>query len=136
MKISPSIYIALCFPIAVHCDWIASYKEFATLQYWFGDDNSGFLFNPLRSLGGNGQWFPGISSLVPPKGCHEGFMLISLPGPDVYGLGTDPPAGCTVDQAIFVSRHGSRYPDKGAYNEWIALYDKVRDVYLPHRSPC
>lgn len=23
-------------------------------------------------------------------------------------------------------RHGSRYPDSGAYKEWIALYDKVR----------
>lgn len=36
------------------------------------------------------------------------------------------PDGCYVEQVAYVSRHGSRYPDQGAYNEWVALYNKVK----------
>lgn len=36
------------------------------------------------------------------------------------------PAGCTVDLAAFFSRHGSRYPDTGAYNEWTDLYERLQ----------
>jgi acid phosphatase len=49
----------------------------------------------------------------------------SVPGPNVFGISSDTPEGCTVDQAVYVSRHGSRYPDPGAYDGWLALYDKV-----------
>ncbi|CEL56821.1 hypothetical protein RSOLAG1IB_12011 [Rhizoctonia solani AG-1 IB] len=63
-------------------------------------------FNPLQWLGANGQWYP---------------------GPDVSGVSQEPPEGCTVDQVAIVSRHGSRYPDPGAYNEWLALEAKVKN---------
>ena len=46
-------------------------------------------------------------------------------GPDVSGVSQELPDGCTVDQVAIVSRHGSRYPDPGAYNEWLALEAKV-----------
>ena len=62
-------------------------------------------FNPLQHLGGSGPWFP---------------------GPNVFNISPEPPAGCTVDQAAFLSRHGSRYPDPGAYNGWLTLSEKAR----------
>ncbi|KAJ4369394.1 hypothetical protein N0V86_009226 [Didymella sp. IMI 355093] len=62
-------------------------------------------FDILQHLGGNGQWFP---------------------GPEVTGISSEVPAGCKVELAAFFSRHGSRYPDNGAYNEWKGLYDRIQ----------
>jgi acid phosphatase len=62
-------------------------------------------FNPLEHLGGNSPWFK---------------------GPNVFDISPDAPEGCSVDQAAFSSRHGSRYPDPGAYNGWLTLSAKVR----------
>ncbi|KAF1927276.1 acid phosphatase PHO12 precursor [Didymella exigua CBS 183.55] len=61
-------------------------------------------FNILQHVGGNGQWFP---------------------GPEVTGISSEVPAGCKVELAAFFSRHGSRYPDNGAYNEWKDLYSRI-----------
>ncbi|KEP45121.1 putative histidine acid phosphatase, partial [Rhizoctonia solani 123E] len=61
-------------------------------------------FNPLQWLGANGQWYP---------------------APNVAGVSPEVPEGCAVDQVAIASRHGSRYPDPGAYNEWLALEAKV-----------
>jgi acid phosphatase len=36
------------------------------------------------------------------------------------------PAGCKVDLAAFFARHGSRYPDTGAYNGWVDLYKRIQ----------
>ncbi|KAK7420355.1 hypothetical protein QQX98_002778 [Neonectria punicea] len=52
---------------------------------------------PLQWLGANSPWFP---------------------GPNVHKIDADVPEHCTIDQAAYVLRHGSRYPDNGAYNEW------------------
>ena len=43
----------------------------------------------------------------------------------MFHISTDIPDGCQVDQAVYVVRHGSRYPDPGAYVEWTTLYSKV-----------
>ena len=32
-----------------------------------------------------------------------------------------------MDLTAFFSRHGSRYPDTGAYNEWVALHDHIQE---------
>lgn len=53
-------------------------------------------------------------------GCDAG-MLISIVGPDVNGLGQDVPEDCRVNRAIYTVRHGSRYPDLGAWKEWQAF---------------
>lgn len=47
-------------------------------------------------------------------------------GPEVTGLSSEVPAGCKVELAAFFSRHGSRYPDPGAYNEWTDLYGRIQ----------
>ncbi|KAL5115349.1 hypothetical protein ACEQ8H_006725 [Pleosporales sp. CAS-2024a] len=61
-------------------------------------------FNVLQHVGGNGQWFP---------------------GPHVTGVSSDVPAGCQVELAAFFSRHGSRYPDTGAYNGWLDIQKRL-----------
>ncbi|KAH8702887.1 histidine phosphatase superfamily [Phaeosphaeriaceae sp. PMI808] len=61
-------------------------------------------FNILQHVGGNGQWFP---------------------GPEVTGISSNVPSGCTVELAAFFSRHGSRYPDTGAYNGWVELSNRL-----------
>lgn len=83
-------------------------------------------FNPLEHLGANSPWFPG--KLSP---CSRTTSLTFNSGPNVFGISSDAPDGCTVDQAAYVSRHGSRYPDPGAYNGWVALYEKVNLASIP-----
>ncbi|CAE6467132.1 unnamed protein product [Rhizoctonia solani] len=70
-------------------------------------------FNPLQWLRANGQWYP---------------------GPDISAASQEVPGGCVVDQVAIASRHGSRYPDPGAYSEWLALEAKTAiwdNIYLP-----
>lgn len=62
-------------------------------------------FDPLYHLGGNSPHFK---------------------GPNVFDISPNAPEGCSVDQAAFASRHGSRYPDPGAYNGWLELSAKVQ----------
>ncbi|KAK8034331.1 histidine acid phosphatase [Apiospora rasikravindrae] len=59
---------------------------------------------PLKWLGANGPWFS---------------------GDNVNGISADVPENCYVDQAAYVSRHGSRFPDQGAYNGWVSLQQKL-----------
>ncbi|CRK27455.1 hypothetical protein BN1708_004359 [Verticillium longisporum] len=56
--------------------------------------------NPLSHLGGNGPW--------------------NAAG-DVNGISSDIPENCHVDQAAYVLRHGSRFPDTGAHNGWLEM---------------
>lgn len=71
-------------------------------------------FNPLHHLGGNSPWFS---------------------GPNVFDISPEAPEGCTVDTAAFASRHGSRYPDPGAYNGWLNLSAKVRRISVHPYKP-
>ncbi|KAK8237080.1 putative histidine acid phosphatase [Phyllosticta capitalensis] len=64
-------------------------------------------FNVLQHLGGNSPWFQ---------------------GPTIFDIEPTAPIGCTVDMAAFLSRHGSRFPDKGAYAEWVALEKKIQSA--------
>lgn len=60
--------------------------------------------DPLKWLGANGPWYA---------------------GPDVNGIPSTVPDNCYVDQVATVSRHGSRFPDQGAYNGWVKLQERV-----------
>jgi hypothetical protein len=55
------------------------------------------------------------------------FKIISKydAGSDMTGISSETAQGCKIDQAVYVSHHGSRYPDPGAYDAWVALYNKV-----------
>jgi acid phosphatase len=43
----------------------------------------------------------------------------------VTGISSEVPAGCKVELSAFFSRHGSRYPDTGAYNGWVELQKRL-----------
>ncbi|KAK1141719.1 hypothetical protein N8T08_008817 [Aspergillus melleus] len=64
-------------------------------------------FETLEHLGANSPWFA---------------------GPNVNSIPSTVPDGCSVDQAVYVVRHGSRYPDPGAFDEWQALHDAFQSA--------
>ncbi|KAJ5983413.1 phosphoglycerate mutase-like protein [Penicillium waksmanii] len=61
--------------------------------------------SPLQYSGGNSPYFA---------------------GPNVNGVSNETPEKCTVQQAAYVVRHGSRFPDTGSYNSWVALQEKIQ----------
>ncbi|TDZ14109.1 Acid phosphatase PHO12 [Colletotrichum orbiculare MAFF 240422] len=61
--------------------------------------------HPLEHLGANGPWYA---------------------GPNVNNVSSDVPENCYVDQAAYVLRHGSRYPDNGAYNGWVSMQNRFQ----------
>ncbi|CAJ2508035.1 Uu.00g092210.m01.CDS01 [Anthostomella pinea] len=67
--------------------------------------SSDSVTNPLQWLGANGPWYA---------------------GPNVFNISSEVPEGCYIDQAAYVSRHGSRYPDQGAYDGWVAMYERFQ----------
>jgi acid phosphatase len=44
----------------------------------------------------------------------------------VTNISSDVPAGCKVELSAFFSRHGSRYPDTGAYNGWVDIQKRLQ----------
>lgn len=42
-----------------------------------------------------------------------------------YGINRDPPAGCEVEQAVFLGRHGERFPNPEDYTEIYAVLEKI-----------
>ncbi|KAJ2898604.1 histidine acid phosphatase [Zalerion maritima] len=65
--------------------------------------------NPLTWLGANSPWFA---------------------GDNVYDISSSVPDGCYVDMAAYNVRHGSRYPDNGAYNGWVDMYERFQNASL------
>ncbi|THV48078.1 hypothetical protein BGAL_0269g00040 [Botrytis galanthina] len=61
--------------------------------------------NPLTSLGANSPYFT---------------------GPNVHSISNHVPENCYVDQVAYNVRHGSRYPDSGAYAQWTSLYAEIQ----------
>ncbi|KAI9930597.1 hypothetical protein MW887_011351 [Aspergillus wentii] len=70
-------------------------------------------FNILHHLGANSPWFA---------------------GPNINNIPPTIPDECTVDQAIYIVRHGSRYPDPGASEEWEDLYKLASACFLLFQS--
>ncbi|KAH7251306.1 histidine phosphatase superfamily [Fusarium tricinctum] len=70
--------------------------------------------SPLTHLGGNGPW-------------HI--------GEPITGISSDIPEGCHVDQAAYVSRHGSRYPDTGAHNGWVDMARRFKESKYTATGP-
>ncbi|PYI03188.1 phosphoglycerate mutase-like protein [Aspergillus sclerotiicarbonarius CBS 121057] len=61
--------------------------------------------NPLVYAGGNTPYFA---------------------GPNVFGIDNSVPDKCTVQQAAYAVRHGSRFPDSGSYKSWVTIKDKIQ----------
>ncbi|KAF2094679.1 phosphoglycerate mutase-like protein [Rhizodiscina lignyota] len=58
-----------------------------------------------------------------------------FPGPNVNHISPEPPEGCSVDMAAFTSRHSSRYPDPGSYEQWVALQSKIQNASFTAHGP-
>ncbi|ROT35131.1 phosphoglycerate mutase-like protein [Sodiomyces alkalinus F11] len=70
--------------------------------------------NPLAHLGANGPW---------------------VAAPPVTGISTEIPENCHVDQAAYVLRHGSRYPDTGAHNGWVEMARRFKESNYTATGP-
>ncbi|KAG9495327.1 hypothetical protein J7337_013566 [Fusarium musae] len=56
-------------------------------------------------------------------------------GEDLTKISSAVPEGCQVDQAAYVSRHGSRYPDQGAHNGWLEMARRFRESKYTATGP-
>ncbi|KAL2128453.1 hypothetical protein VTI74DRAFT_9179 [Chaetomium olivicolor] len=82
---------------------LAGFPLLAPAQDILIDSASETATNPLQWLGANSPWFA---------------------GPNVKGIDPEVPDNCYVEQAAYAVRHGSRYPDPGAYNGWVSMHQR------------
>ncbi len=90
--------------LAVVAPVLAESRLLAPAQDILIDTASETATNPLQWLGANSPWFA---------------------GPNVNGIDSEVPENCYVEQAAYAVRHGSRYPDTGAYNGWVSMQQRV-----------
>ncbi|RDB18642.1 Acid phosphatase PHO1 [Hypsizygus marmoreus] len=58
---------------------------------------------------------------------HSGPASPYFDAPSQFGIPTATPSGCRVDQAAYILRHGSRYPEPGSFAGWQALFAKLHN---------
>ncbi|KAF8878775.1 phosphoglycerate mutase-like protein [Infundibulicybe gibba] len=66
---------------------------------------------------------------------HSGAASPYFDAPSQSGVPIATPAGCVVDQAAFIVRHGSRYPEPGSFTGWQALFSKIQNATFTARGP-
>ncbi|KAF2237121.1 acid phosphatase PHO12 precursor [Viridothelium virens] len=93
---------------------VISFLGFALAQDTVGGEPGTIPAKFPSHLGGNSPWFP---------------------GPDVNGIPYETPPGCTIDMAAFTSRHGSRYPDPSAFQQWQNLSLKIHSANFTSSGP-
>ncbi|EGY14181.1 acid phosphatase PHO1 [Verticillium dahliae VdLs.17] len=54
---------------------------------------------------------------------------------DVNGISSAIPENCHVDQAAYVLRHGSRFPDTGAHNGWLEMARRFKESSYKATGP-
>ncbi|KAG7444365.1 phosphoglycerate mutase-like protein [Guyanagaster necrorhizus] len=90
-----------------------SFTAFA-LSLFFVSVAHGIPFNPLHHSGPASPYFD---------------------APSQFGISKETPEGCVVDQAAYILRHGSRYPEPGSYTGWQDLYNKFQNHTYSARGP-
>ncbi|TDL27711.1 phosphoglycerate mutase-like protein [Rickenella mellea] len=66
---------------------------------------------------------------------HSGPASPYFDAPSQLGISTETPDGCVVDQAAYILRHGSRYPEPGSFAGWQALFNKFQGASYTARGP-
>ncbi|KAK4240511.1 histidine acid phosphatase [Achaetomium macrosporum] len=89
--------------LAIVAAALAESHHLAPAQDILIDTDSETASDPLQWLGANSPWFA---------------------GPNVNGIDPEVPENCYVEQAAYAVRHGSRYPDQGAYNDWLSMQQR------------
>lgn len=113
----PGLILAM-LSLGVLAPVMGEYRVLAPEQDIRIDTASETAANPLQWLGANSPWFA---------------------GPNVNDIDSEVPENCYVEQAAYAVRHGSRYPDTGAYNGWVSMQQRVglRALRTPSRYlPC
>ncbi|KAI0338911.1 phosphoglycerate mutase-like protein [Trametopsis cervina] len=59
---------------------------------------------------------------------HSGPASPYFDAPELFGISPDLPAGCVVDKASYIMRHGARFPEPGSFNGWVNLYSKLQNA--------
>ncbi|KAI0050834.1 phosphoglycerate mutase-like protein [Auriscalpium vulgare] len=66
---------------------------------------------------------------------HSGPASPYFDAPSQSGIQVDTPAGCVVDQAAYIVRHGARYPEPGSFASWQSLFSKIQNASFTARGP-
>ncbi|KAF9464155.1 phosphoglycerate mutase-like protein [Collybia nuda] len=66
---------------------------------------------------------------------HSGPASPYFDAPSREGISSNTPSGCTVDQAAYILRHGSRYPEPGSFQGWQTLFTKFQNATYTARGP-
>ncbi|KAJ3559463.1 hypothetical protein NM688_g332 [Phlebia brevispora] len=59
---------------------------------------------------------------------HSGGASPYFEAPTQFDISPETPAGCIVDQAAYIVRHASRYPEPSSFVGWQALYNKLQNA--------
>ncbi|KAI0067654.1 phosphoglycerate mutase-like protein [Artomyces pyxidatus] len=66
---------------------------------------------------------------------HSGPASPYFDAPSQFGLPVGTPAGCIVDQAAYIVRHGARYPTSGSFAGWQNLFLKIHGANFTATGP-
>ncbi|KAJ7074127.1 phosphoglycerate mutase-like protein [Mycena amicta] len=66
---------------------------------------------------------------------HSGPASPYFDAPSQDGIQVDTPTGCFVDQAAYIVRHGSRYPEPGSFAGWQQLFAKFQNNTYTAKGP-
>ncbi|KIP03175.1 hypothetical protein PHLGIDRAFT_130304 [Phlebiopsis gigantea 11061_1 CR5-6] len=66
---------------------------------------------------------------------HSGPASPYFDAPPEEGISESTPDGCVVDQAAYIVRHGSRYPEPGSFSGWQSLYQKIQNATFTAKGP-
>lgn len=66
---------------------------------------------------------------------HSGPASPYFDAPSQDGIPVSTPDGCQVDQAAYILRHGSRYPEPGSFTGWQALFAKFQNNTFTASGP-
>ncbi|VDC05071.1 unnamed protein product [Peniophora sp. CBMAI 1063] len=66
---------------------------------------------------------------------HSGPASPYFDAPVRDDLGYETPDGCVVDQAAYLVRHGSRFPEPGSFGGWQSLYWKIQNATFTASGP-
>ncbi|KAI0311187.1 phosphoglycerate mutase-like protein [Amylostereum chailletii] len=66
---------------------------------------------------------------------HSGPASPYFDAPSQFGIDASTPSGCVVDQAAYILRHGSRFPEPGSFKGWQTLFQKIQNATFTARGP-
>ncbi|KAG6917500.1 hypothetical protein DXG01_002364 [Tephrocybe rancida] len=66
---------------------------------------------------------------------HSGPASPYFDAPSQSGIASSTPSNCKVDQAAYILRHGSRYPEPGSFAGWQSLFAKFQNATYTAKGP-